>query len=91
MLPIKRTASDCDDSSQNSLNAADSFFAKYKTPDREPNQGKEALFQKKIQKLPSLTTICSLQASPLVGSDLNKTQSIFSGASLGATSSLSLN
>ena len=85
----KRTSKDLEESSQNSLAGADSFFGKFKTPDRLPNQPKDTL-HKKIQQLTSLTQMPSLQTSPMLGTEKKQLQSTLSGASLNTTTSLSL-
>ena len=87
MLPCKRTSKDLEESSQGSLSGADSFFGKWKTPDRLPNQSKDDL-QKKLSQLTSLTTMPSLQTSPILSTTQKLQQSVLSGTSLNTTSVL---
>ena len=92
MLPLKRTSSERDDSSQNSLNVGDGFIAGAKWSPRTRPETNGGLLKHKIQKHASLnTTICSLQTSPITGNTVSKMPTIFTGsASLNATPALGI-
>ena len=60
MLPLKRTTSergDFDNSSLNSLNVADSFYTKHKTPDRLPPKAMLRTRIDFVNKMPSFTSL----------------------------------
>ena len=84
-VPCKRTSKDLEESSQGSLSGADSFFGKWKTPDRLP---KLSDTQKKLPQLTSLTTMPSLQTSPILSTTQKLQQSVFNGASMATGSTL---